>query len=74
MKIPDTITAKVLEFREKHFEDREEAETHFEQALLDVRRETIEEIVDKAASVFHPYCCGENTNCFDKLVKITKND
>ena len=50
------------------------AEKDKKQALLDVRRETIEEIVDKAASVFHPYCCGENTNCFDKLVKITKND
>ena len=46
MKIPDTITAKVREFREKVFEDPEEVETHFEQALLDVRRETKQEILD----------------------------
>ena len=44
MKIPDTITAKAREFREKVFEDPEGIETRFEQALLDIRRETAEEI------------------------------
>ena len=58
MKIPDTITAKVLEFRER-FVIEETAEegyikdnnatpliTFLEQALLDVRRETIKEGVE----------------------------
>jgi len=44
MKTPDTIIAKVREFREKDFEDTEEVEIYFEQALLDIRRETAEEI------------------------------
>jgi len=60
MKIPDTITAKVLEFREKFVREsafgvsigaidsfegtgQKQVETWIEQALLDVRRETIEE-------------------------------
>ena len=46
MKIPDTIIAKVREFREKDFLDPPAVEAYLEQALLDVRRETEQEILD----------------------------
>ena len=46
MKIPDTITAKVREFRETVLLDSPAVEAFLEQALLDVRRETIEEGVE----------------------------
>jgi len=44
MKIPDTIIAKVREFREKDFLDPPAVEAYLEQALLDVRRETEQEL------------------------------
>ena len=43
MKIPDTITAKVREFRQSVLLDSLAVEAFLEQALLDVRRETIAE-------------------------------
>ena len=56
MKIPDTITAKVREFYRWHTDNSYTADSedlaHFlEQALKDVRRETIEEVRIVALSV-----------------------
>jgi hypothetical protein len=30
----------------------------------------LEEILEKASHSFHPYCCGDDKNCYEKLKEI----
>ena len=68
MKIPDTITAKVREFRETVLLDSPAVEAFLEQALLDVRRETEQEVLD----MVEEWKAGEGTVIIprDEWIKI----
>ena len=73
MKIPDTITAKVREFYRWHTDssytaDSEDLAAFLEQALLDVRRETEQEVLD----MVEEWKAGEGTVIIprDEWIKI----
>jgi len=80
MKIPDTITAKVREFRETVLLDSPAVEAFLEQALLDVRRETIEEFYKSLEENRGETLWGDNDSnqvmnlSIDSFIEAVKDD
>jgi len=86
MKIPDTITAKVSEFREKFVRDdglmdkyhgdettADAIETFLEQALLGVRRETDATARLECSEILHKIIMdSKDLNVIDALEKAQK--